>query len=77
MQRTAAEMREITPVAMNGSKGRARTLAAIKREIKRDAAAAGVDVTDPHAVMAWHEARMREIYAHIIRNSGKPVEQWT
>lgn len=38
---------------MNGSKGRARTLRAIRRKRTAAAAAMGVDITDRKALAAW------------------------
>lgn len=64
-------------MGMNGRKGRARTMSRIKRDIVRDAAAAGIDVSDRAAVKKWHDERMAELYARIQRNSGKDVADWT
>lgn len=43
-------------MGMNGSKGRARILKAIRREKVARAKAAGVDVTDRATFAAWEQA---------------------
>ena len=50
---------------MNGSKGRAKTLAAIRRRRDREAAAAGIDVSDRAAVRKFFDAKLVEIHRRI------------
>jgi hypothetical protein len=63
-------------MAMNGRKGRAKELARIRRKIEREAAQAGVDVTDRAAVNRWHDEQMQALYARIQRNAGRTVDKW-
>jgi hypothetical protein len=63
-------------MSMNGSKGRAKEMARIKRGIDRDAAAAGIDVSDRSAVRRWHDDRTVAMCERIQRNSGKDVADW-
>lgn len=51
---------------MNGSVGRARTLARIKRERKAQAIAEGVDVTDRKALREWNDRRFNAMCDRII-----------
>jgi hypothetical protein len=61
---------------INGRKGRAKELARIRRKTEREAAAAGVDITDRAALSRWENEHLTRTCERIQRNAGKPVDQW-
>lgn len=46
---------------MNGAKGRARVLKGIRRRRDKEAATAGIDITDRAAVAAYHDRQFAQM----------------
>ena len=61
---------------INGRKGRAKELARIRRKTEREAAAAGVDVSDRAALSRWEHERSVATMERIQRNAGKSADEW-
>jgi len=57
---------------MNGAKGRARTLAKIRRERVSRAKAAGVDTTDRNAMKAFRDREFDELMIEISEAAKLP-----
>jgi len=70
-------VKERPVMGMNGRKGRARTMAKIRRSRIREAQAEGIDTNDRAAFRAWERRKLHELCDRIQRNSGKPADQWT
>jgi hypothetical protein len=62
-------------MGMNGSIGRARQLAKIKRERRREAAEDGVNIADPVAYAAWEKERFNSLVSRLMASAGLPADE--